>query len=225
LFQGRLHDFIEEGMKRGSKYLPMIQNVFRAEGLPLDLAYVPLVESAFKPNALSRVESQGRVAVHDGHGAGERPAARLVYRRALGPEKATLAAAKYLRTLSKIFGGDWHLALASYNGGPGRMQRALKTARVDNFWTLTDKSKILPRETREYVPMILAAIVIARNPAQYGFDFESEEPAAFDKVVLPGPRGPAARGRMDRLLHRRHSGAEPGAPALDDARSATQATN
>src|SRR5262249_16413633 len=52
LFQGRLHDFIEEGMKRGGKYLPMIQNVFRAEGLPLDLAYVPLIESAFKPNAL-----------------------------------------------------------------------------------------------------------------------------------------------------------------------------
>jgi membrane-bound lytic murein transglycosylase D len=103
------------------------------------------------------------------------------------PEKATVAAAKYLRTLGRLFGGDWHLALASYNGGPGRMQRALKTARVDNFWTLTDKSKILPRETREYVPMILAAIVIARNPAQYGFDFESEEPAAFDKVVLPGP--------------------------------------
>src|SRR5207244_5415736 len=59
LFQGRLHDFIEEGMKRGSKYLPMIQNVFRAEGLPLDLAYVPLVESAFKPNALSRVKAKG----------------------------------------------------------------------------------------------------------------------------------------------------------------------
>src|SRR6185503_10939216 len=59
LFQGRLHDFIEDGMKRGSKYLPMIQNVFRAEGLPLDLAYVPLVESAFKPNALSRVKAKG----------------------------------------------------------------------------------------------------------------------------------------------------------------------
>ena len=59
LFQGRLHDFIEEGMKRGSKYLPMIQSVFRAEGLPLDLAYVPLVESAFKPNALSRAKAKG----------------------------------------------------------------------------------------------------------------------------------------------------------------------
>ena len=59
LFQGRLHDFIEEGMRRGSQYLPMIQNVFRAEGLPLDLAYVPLVESAFKPNALSRAKAKG----------------------------------------------------------------------------------------------------------------------------------------------------------------------
>src|SRR5205823_5026561 len=59
LFQGRLHDYIEEGMRRGSQYLPMIQNVFRAEGLPLDLAYVPLIESAFKPNALSRVKAKG----------------------------------------------------------------------------------------------------------------------------------------------------------------------
>jgi membrane-bound lytic murein transglycosylase D len=81
LFQGRLHDFIEEGMKRGSKYLPMIQNVFRAEGLPLDLAYVPLVESAFKPNALSR-EGEGRLAVHGRHCGRKRVAARLVHRRA-----------------------------------------------------------------------------------------------------------------------------------------------
>jgi hypothetical protein len=103
------------------------------------------------------------------------------------PEKATVAAAKYLQTLSKIFGGDWHLALASYNGGPGRMQRALKTARVDNFWTLAEKSKILPRETREYVPMILAAMVIARNPSQYGFDFEPETGPEIDTVTLARP--------------------------------------
>lgn len=187
LFQGRLHDFIEEGMKRGSKYLPMIQNVFRAEGLPLDLAYVPLIESAFKPNALSRTKAKGvwQFMASTGLENGLRRDWYIDERS--DPEKATVAAAKYLRTLSKLFGGDWHLALASYNGGPGRMQRALKTARVDNFWTLTEKSKILPRETREYVPMILAAIVIARNPAQYGFDFEAEQPAAFDKVTLPRP--------------------------------------
>ena len=187
LFQGRLHDFIEEGMKRGSRYLPMIQSVFRAEGLPLDLAYVPLVESAFKPNALSRTKAKGVWQFMAGTGLENGLRRDWYIDERSDPEKATLAAAKYLRTLSKIFGGDWHLALASYNGGPGRMQRALKTARVDNFWTLTEKSKILPRETREYVPMILAAIVIARNPAQYGFDFEAEEPAAFDKVTLPRP--------------------------------------
>ena len=87
LFQGRLHDFIEEGMKRGSKYLPMIQNVFRAEGLPLDLAYVPLVESAFKPNALSRTKAKGVWQFMAGTGARERPAPRLVHRRAVRPGK------------------------------------------------------------------------------------------------------------------------------------------
>ena len=187
LFQGRLHDFIEEGMKRGSKYLPMIQNVFRAEGLPLDLAYVPLVESAFKPNALSRTKAKGVWQFMAGTGLENGLKRDWYIDERSDPEKATVAAAKYLRTLSKMFGGDWHLALASYNGGPGRMQRALKTAHVDNFWTLTEKSKILPRETREYVPMILAAMVIARNPAQYGFDFTPEEPAPFEKVTLPRP--------------------------------------
>ena len=187
LFQGRLHDFIEEGMKRGSKYLPMIQNVFRAEGLPLDLAYVPLVESAFKPNALSRVKAKGVWQFMTGTALENGLRRNWYIDERSDPEKATVAAAKYLRTLGKLFGGDWHLALASYNGGPGRMQRAMKSARLDDFWKLAERPKVLPRETREYVPMILAAIVIARNPAQYGFNFEPEEPATFDKVTLPGP--------------------------------------
>lgn len=187
LFQGRLHDFIADGMKRGSKYLPMIQNVFRAEGLPLDLAYVPLVESAFKTNALSRAKAKGVWQFMSGT-AKENGLARDWYiDERSDPEKATLAAAKYLRTLHKIFDGDWHLALASYNGGPGRVQKAIKRARVNDFWKLAAKPRVLPRETREYVPMILAAIVIARNPAQYGFDFEADPPQAFDKVTLPRP--------------------------------------
>src|SRR5262249_46533697 len=86
-----------------------------------------------------------------------------------------------------LFNGDWHLALASYNGGPGRLQRAIKASGLSDFWKLSDKPRILPRETREYVPMILAAIVIARNPAQYGFAFETEAPAAYDRVKLPRP--------------------------------------
>jgi len=187
LFQGRLHDFIDEGMRRGSKYLPMIQNVFRAEGLPLDLAFVPLVESAFKPNALSRVKAKGVWQFMTGTAKENGLRHDWYIDERSDVEKATVAAAKYLRTLNKIFDGDWHLALASYNGGPGRMQRAIKRVGIDDFWKLSEKPRVLPRETREYVPMILAAIVIARNPAQYGFSFESEEAPAFETVTLPRP--------------------------------------
>jgi membrane-bound lytic murein transglycosylase D len=185
LFQGRLHDFIEEGMKRGSKYLPMIQDVFRAEGLPLDLAYVPLVESAFKPNALSRAQAKGVWQFMAGTAAENGLRRNWYIDERSDPEKATIAAAKYLRTLSKLFDGDWHLALASYNGGPGRVQRAMTKTRIDDFWKLAANPKALPRETREYVPMILAAIVIARSPEQYGFDFVAEAPHSYDKVTLP----------------------------------------
>ena len=188
LFQGRLHDFIEEGLKRGGKYLPMIQNVFRAEGLPLDLAYVPLIESAFKPNALSRAKAKGVWQFMSGTALENGLRRDWYIDERSDPEKATVAAAKYLKMLSGMFSGDWHLALASYNGGPGRMQRAIKRVGVDDFWKLAaEGSKILPRETREYVPMILAAIVIARNPAQYGFEFEPETPAAYEQIRLDRP--------------------------------------
>ena len=187
LFQGRLHDFLDEGMKRGSKYLPMIQNVFRAEGLPLDLAYVPLVESAFNPNALSRTQARGVWQFMRGTGLENGLRQDWYIDERSDPEKATVAAAKYLSTLAGMFNGDWHLALASYNGGPGRLQRALKTGKTDDFWTLADSPRILPRETRDYVPMILAAIVIARNPAEYGFDFESQAPHSYETVTIEKP--------------------------------------
>jgi membrane-bound lytic murein transglycosylase D len=187
LFQGRLHDFIEEGMKRGSRYLPMIQNVFRAEGLPLDLAFVPLIESAFKPNALSRAKAKGVWQFMAGTALENGLRRDWYIDERSDPEKATVAAAKYLRTLSKMFDGDWHLALASYNGGPYRMQRAMKKAGLGDFWSLSAKPRLLPRETREYVPMILAAMVIARNPSQYGFDFEPETGPEIETVTLPGP--------------------------------------
>jgi membrane-bound lytic murein transglycosylase D len=187
LFQGRLHDFLEEGMRRGTRYLPMIQSVFRAEGLPLDLAYVPLVESAFKPNALSRAHAKGVWQFMRGTGMENGLRQDWYIDERSDPEKATVAAAKYLTTLANLFDGDWHLALASYNGGPGRLQRAMNKARLNDFWRLAEKPRLLPRETRDYVPMILAAIVIARNPAQYGFDFEPEPPHAYETVTLPRP--------------------------------------
>ena len=187
LFQGRLRDWIADGLHRGARYLPMIQNVFRAEGLPLDLAYVPLIESAFKPNAMSRAKAKGVWQFMAGTALEHGLKRDWYVDERSDPEKATVAAAKYLRTLSGMFSGDWHLALASYNGGPGRVQKALKRAGADDFWSLSAKPRLLPRETREYVPMILAAIVIARNPTQYGFDIGGPPPIDYEKVRVGGP--------------------------------------
>lgn len=189
LFQGRLHDFIQEGMARGAKYLPMIQNVFRAEGLPLDLAYIPLIESAFKPNALSRAKAKGVWQFMSGTGRENGLRLDWYVDERSDPEKATVAAAKYLSTLSDMFDGDWHLALASYNGGPGRVQRAMKRGRQTDFWKLAGaRTRYLPRETREYVPMILAAIVVAKNPQQYGFELDTDDDSFdYETVTLPAP--------------------------------------
>jgi len=186
LFQGRLRDYIQDGLQRGSKYLPMIQSVFRAEGLPLDLAYIPIVESAFKPNAMSRAKAKGVWQFMRGTALENGLRHDWYIDERSDPEKATVAAAKYLKTLSRMFDGDWHLALASYNGGPGRVQRALKRYRADDFWSLVDRgSRTLPRETREYVPMILAAMIVARNPTQYGIEFTAEPPIQYEKVKVP----------------------------------------
>lgn len=187
LFQGRLHDFLEEGMRRGSRYLPMIQRVFRAEGLPLDLAYIPLVESAFKPNALSRARARGVWQFVRTTGLANDLEQNWYVDERSDPEKSTVAAARYLKTLNQMFDGDWHLAMASYNGGPGRVQRAMRRTGLDDFWKLAARRNALPRETREYVPMILAAIVVARNPARYGFDFTPDAPLTYDTVVLERP--------------------------------------
>ena len=188
LFKGRLHDFIERGLARGARYLPMIQSVFRAEGLPLDLAYVPLIESAFNPNALSRAKAKGVWQFMAGTAVENGLRRDWYIDERSDPEKATFAAAKYLKDLSDFFGGDWHLALASYNGGPGRVQRAINRAGIDDFWSLAARPRLLPRETREYVPMILAAIVIAKNPAQYGFStVDAYAQPASELVTLGRP--------------------------------------
>jgi membrane-bound lytic murein transglycosylase D len=185
VFQTRLRDYIQDSLQRGAKYLPMIQNVFRAEGLPLDLAYIPIIESSFKTNALSKASAKGpwqfmRATARE-HGL---KTDWFIDERS-DPEKATMAAAQYLKTLNRMFDGDWNMVLAAYNGGPGRVQRAIKRSGIDDFWDLASSSKFLPRETREYVPMIFAAMIIARNPVQYGFNVLETDPIAYDKVNVP----------------------------------------
>jgi membrane-bound lytic murein transglycosylase D len=188
LFQGRLREWFQAALSRSEPYVPMIQARLRAEGLPLDLAYLPIVESAFRTEALSRAKAKGfwqlmrTTAVEQG----------LKYDWYIdersNPEKSTAAALKYLKLLNRMFDGDWHLALASYNGGPGTVQRAVKRkGGQKDFWPLAETRRYLPRETREYVPMVLASMVIARSPERYGFSFAPSSLPATDKVTLPGP--------------------------------------
>jgi membrane-bound lytic murein transglycosylase D len=187
VFQTKLRDYIQDSLERGAKYLPMIQSVFRAEGLPLDLAYIPIIESSFKTNALSKASAKGpwqfMKATAQEHGL---KTDWFIDERS-DPEKATVAAASYLKTLSKMFDGDWNLVLAAYNGGPGRVQRAMKASGLDDFWQLSKTTRYLPRETREYVPLILAAMIVARNPVQYGFDAVEPDPIQYEKVEVPHP--------------------------------------
>jgi membrane-bound lytic murein transglycosylase D len=185
LFQGRLREFMQNGLNRAQQYLPMIQAVFKAEGLPLDLAYVPLVESAFKSTALSRVSARGMWQFMSYTALEHGLKLNWFIDERSDPEKATQAAAKYLKTLSGMFDGDWEFALASYNAGPGRLMRAVRLSKSTDFWGITSSSRYLPRETREYVPMIQAAIIIARNPELYGFTITSAAPRAFETVTIP----------------------------------------
>ncbi len=184
LFQGRLREFLTEGLSRGVQYLPMIQATFRAEGLPLDLAYIPLIESAFMPSALSRAKARGVWQFMRGTALENGLKADWYLDERADPVKATTAAAKYLKTLFNTF-EDWHLAMASYNGGPGRVRRALTRSRKNDFWELTSSTRWLPRETREYVPMILAAVIIAKNPAQYGFEIVPMTATPTETVTVP----------------------------------------
>jgi membrane-bound lytic murein transglycosylase D len=185
LFQGRLREYIHESLTRGSKYLPMIQSVFKEAGLPLDLAYIPVIESGFKTNALSKASAKGPWQFMRATASEQGLRTDWYVDERSDPEKATVAAAKYLKVLYNLFDGDWHLVLAAYNGGLGRVQRAMKRSGQDDFWTLSSSSRYLPRETREYVPLILAAIIVAKNPAQYGFAITAEDPIAYETVTVP----------------------------------------
>lgn len=185
LFQGRLRDFMQQGLERAQPYLPMITRVFREEGVPLDLVYLPLVESAFKTNALSRASARGMWQFMPGTGREHDLEQTWFVDERSDPEQATVAAARYLKTLNGMFDGDWHFAMASYNAGPGRLQGAVRRSKKTDYWQIIASTRYLPRETREYVPMVLAAIIIARNPELYGFKVEPATPLVYETVTIP----------------------------------------
>ena len=184
-FQGKLREFMQAALQRSVEFIPMIERIFKEEKVPLDLAYLPLVESAFKSTALSRASAKGMWQFMSGTGKEYDLHLDWFIDERSDPAKATRAAAQYLRVLADQFDGDWSLALASYNAGPGRVSGAMKRGKSTDYWKLIESTRYLPRDTREYVPMVMASIIIAKNPAQYGFDLAPVTPAAFEIVTVP----------------------------------------
>jgi membrane-bound lytic murein transglycosylase D len=185
LWRGTLHDVMQDSLNRSVRYTPMIQDVFKAEGLPLDLMYLPIVESGFKPTALSRAAAKGLWQFEADTGLENGLDLNWFRDDRSDPEKATVAAAKYLKYLVDQSAGDWFLALAAYNCGPGRVDSAIKRSKTTDYWTMIQSTRYLPRDTREYVPMVLASVLIARNPTLYGFETPVVAPLAYERVTVP----------------------------------------
>jgi len=184
LYQGRLRDWFEEALSRGQKYLPRIRQVFAEEGIPQDLAYVALVESAFKPNAYSRAKAKGVFQFVSATGRRYGLAVDWWIDERSDPDKATRAAARYLKDLYALF-GDWNLALAGYNAGEGKVLRGMARYRKQDYWELRRTRAFRP-ETKNYVPLIHAAIVLAKAPQRYGFVVTLETLPDWEQVPVDG---------------------------------------
>jgi membrane-bound lytic murein transglycosylase D len=174
---------VETGLRRSGRYREMISRVLQEEGLPQDLIYLAQAESAFQPLALSRAGARGiwQFVAYRGRQYGLRHTWWIDERQ--DPEKATRAAAQHLRDLYGAF-GDWYLAMAAYNCGPGNVQKGIERTGYADFWELY-KRNVLPRETRNYVPIIIALTLIAKDAAHYNILADPETPVPTD-LVKPG---------------------------------------
>jgi membrane-bound lytic murein transglycosylase D len=174
---------VETGLRRAGRYREMISRVLKEEGVPQDLIYLAQAESAFQPLALSRAGARGiwQFVPWRGNEYGLRRSWWVDERQ--DPEKATRAAAQHLRDLYGLF-GDWYLAMAAYNCGPGNVQKGVERTGYADFWELYRRN-VLPRETKNYVPIIVALTLIAKDAAHYGVQTDLDQPIPFD-VVKPG---------------------------------------
>jgi len=179
---GRGRSVIEVALERIGRYQPMIEQILKEEGVPLDLIYLCQAESAFQPRALSRAKAKGMWQFISSRGKEYGLRQTWWVDERSDPEKSTRAAARHLKDLHQQF-GDWYLAMAAYNAGPVRIEKALEKTGADNFWTLANK-RVLPKETINYVPNILALTIIGKNPQKYGFDIESKPPLETERVSV-----------------------------------------
>jgi peptidoglycan lytic transglycosylase D len=172
-------------LQRSTRYLPMIRQVFAEHGLPQDLAYLAMVESGFNERAYSWANAVGPWQFIEKTGQGYGLTVDWWYDERRDFEKSTHAAARFLADLYHRFDGDWYLAVASYNAGGGKINRAITQYHSRDFWTLS-RGSLLQQETKNYVPKLLAVLMIAKQPEKYGFtDLEYLEPYQYDVVALP----------------------------------------
>ncbi len=204
LFTGKAKDRIVDQLERGTRYEPMIRATFRKAGLPEDMYYLGLIESGYNPNAYSKAAAVGMWQFMTGtaRGMGLRVDWWIDERR--DPVKSTTAAARFIKGLRDQF-GSLYLAAAAYDGGPGRISRGLAryaddlqdTEGDDLFFELADKD-YLHSETREYVPQLIAAALVAKDPHRYGLDITPESAFVYDSIrvapLTPLPAIAAATG-------------------------------
>jgi membrane-bound lytic murein transglycosylase D len=190
--QGHIHYFntsirsrFEQWLVRLSRYRPLVDSIFSEFNLPSDLIFLSLVESGFNPYAYSRARATGPWQFMKGTAKvyGLRVDSYVDERR--DPIKSTVAAARYLRDLYDLF-GTWPLAMAAYNAGEGKVMRALQKAQAESFTDIA-KTRLIRRETKEYVPRFMAATIIARNPDRYGFPQGDVVPHQFEEVIVRRP--------------------------------------
>src|SRR5437773_4734289 len=185
-YSTRGHGTVERALVRSGRYRDMILRVLKEEGVPQDLLYLAEAESGFEPLALSRAGARGmwQFMASRANGYGLQRSWWIDERQ--DPEKATRAAARHLKDLYNQF-GDWYLAMAAYNSGPGNVQQAVRRTGYADFWELY-KRNVLPAETKNYVPIILAMTILSKNPAQYGLDeITPEPPEKYDTVTVDYP--------------------------------------
>jgi membrane-bound lytic murein transglycosylase D len=181
-YQGRGRFTMDSGLRRSGRYMTMARKIFREEGVPEDIAWLGQVESHWKTNALSWAAASGlwQFIPSTGSRYGLRQTAWIDERNSL--EKATRASARYLKWLHNRY-RNWELAIGAYNTGEGNVDRAIARAGVRDFWAIYP---YIARETRNYVPNILATILIAKDPAKYGFaNSRPEPPLAYDVISVP----------------------------------------
>lgn len=184
-FQSSGRSSFAKWLSRSERYIPMMRRVLRDEGLPEDLVYLAMIESGFTPHAYSVASAVGPWQFMSGTGKAYSLRIDPWIDERRDPLKSTVAAALYLKELYALFNNDWYLAAAGYNAGENKILRAINMYNSRDFWELS-KGEYLKRETKDYVPKLLAAAIIAKEPARYGFaDIAYLPPIEFDVVKIP----------------------------------------